>query len=108
MGKIEITVGLRLSLTDGVFPTPNREALRYTPEAKAAILEKIQRFANIMTQRYNQSVTIDSDVYAVLKYYTSNSRYINMFGKQFDYNQLAPFAIARIATPKIPGVDTLE
>jgi hypothetical protein len=106
--KIEIPVGLRLSLTDGVFPTPNREALRYTPEAKKAILEKIHRFANVMTQRYNQSVTVDSDVYAVLKYYTSNSRYINMFGKQFDYNQLAKFATATIATPKIPGVDTLE
>lgn len=106
--KIEIPVGLRLSLTDGVFPTPNREALRYTPEAKAAILEKITRFANVMTQRYNQSVTVDSDVYAVLKYYTSNSRYIKMFGKQFDYNQLAKFATAKIATPKIPGVDTLE
>jgi len=106
--KIEIPVGLRLSLTDGVFPTPNREALRYTPEAKAAILEKIQRFANVMTQRYNQSVTVDSNVYAVLKYYTNNSRYINMFGKQFDYNQIAPFATATIATPKIPGVDTLE
>lgn len=106
--KIEIPVGLRLSLTDGVFPTPNREALRYTPEAKASILEKIQRFANVMTQRYNQSVTVNSDVYAVLKYYTNSSRYINMFGKQFDYNQLAPFATARIATPKIPGVNTLE
>ena len=106
--KIEIPVGLRLGLSDGVFPTPNRESLRYTPEAKTAILEKIHRFANVMTQRYNQSVTVDSDVYAVLKYYTNNSRYINMFGKQFDYNQLAKFATARIATPKIAGVDTLE
>jgi len=106
--RIEIPVGLRLNLTDGVFPTPNREALRYTPEAKKAILEKITRFANVMTQRYNQSVTVNSDVYAVLKYYTSNSRYINMFGQEFDYNQLAAFATARIATPKIPGVDTLE
>jgi hypothetical protein len=105
---IEIPVGLRFGLSDGVFPTPNRESLRYTPEAKAAILNKIERFANIMTKRYNESVTVDSDVYAVLKYYTSNRRYINMFGKQFDYNQLAPFATATIATPKIPGVDTLE
>jgi hypothetical protein len=106
--KIEIPVGLRLSLTDSVFPTPNREALRYTPEAKKAILEKITRFANVMTQRYNQSVTVNSDVYAVLKYYTNSSRYIKMFGKEFDYNQLAKFATARIATPKIPGVNTLE
>ena len=106
--RIEIPVGLRLSLTDGVFPTPNREALRYTPEAKKAILEKITRFANVMTQRYNQSVTVNSDVYAVLKYYTNSSRYIKMFGKEFDYNQLAKFATARIATPKIPGVNTLE
>ena len=105
--KIEIPVGLRLSLTDGVFPTPNREALRYTPEAKACILEKIARFANVMTQRYNQSVTGNSDVYAVLKYYTTSSRYIKMFGQEFDYNQLAAFATARIATPKIAGVDTL-
>jgi len=106
--RIEIPVGLRLSLTDGVFPTPNREALRYTPEAKKAILEKIKRFANVMTQRYNQSVTVNSDVYAVLKYYTNSSRYIKMFGQEFDYNQLAKFATARIATPKIPGVNTLE
>ncbi len=106
--KIEIPVGLRLKLTDGVFPTPNREALRYTPEAKTAILEKIKAFANVMTQRYNQSVTVDSDVYAVLKYYTNNSRYINMFGRQFDYNQLSKFATVAIATPKMPGVNILE
>jgi len=106
--KIEIPVGLRLTLTDGVFPTPNREALRYTPEAKASILEKINRFANVMTQRYNQSVTVDSDVYTVIKYYTNHSRYIKMFGQEFNYDQLAPFATARIATPKIPGVSTLE
>jgi hypothetical protein len=106
--KIEIPVGLKLSLTDGVFPTPNRESLRYTPEAKKAILEKIQRFANVMTQRYNQSVTVDSDVYAVLKYYTSNSRYVKMFGKDFDYNQLVKFATATLATPTIPGVNTLK
>ena len=106
--KIEIPVGLRLNLTDGVFPTPNRESLRYTPEAKKAILDKIVRFANIMTQRYNQSVTVDSDVYAVLKYYTSNSRYVKMFGKDFDYNQLVKFATATLATPTIPGVNTLK
>jgi hypothetical protein len=106
--KIEIPVGLRLTLTDGVFPTPNRESLRYTPEAKKAILDKIVRFANIMTQRYNQSVTVDSDVYAVLKYYTSNSRYVKMFGKDFDYNQLVKFATATLATPTIPGVNTLK
>ena len=106
--KIKIPVGLRLNLTDGVFPTPNRESLRYTPEAKKAILDKIVRFANIMTQRYNQSVTVDSDVYAVLKYYTSNSRYVKMFGKDFDYNQLVKFATATLATPTIPGVNTLK
>jgi hypothetical protein len=32
--RINIPVGLRFSLSDGLFPTPNRESIRYTKEAK--------------------------------------------------------------------------
>jgi hypothetical protein len=106
--RIEIPVGLRLGLSDGVFPTPNRESLRYTPEAKKVLMSKIEQLANVLVERYNKSITVDNDVYNVIKYYTTSNRVIKMFNSDFNCNNIFKHATAKLATPKISGVNKLE
>ena len=50
---IQLPLGLRFTLSDGLFPTPNREALRYTSEAKATILNKISEVGDYTCLPYN-------------------------------------------------------
>ena len=44
--RIIFPIGLRFSLTDGIYPTPNRESIRYTQEAKEIIKSKLADVAN--------------------------------------------------------------
>jgi hypothetical protein len=53
---INIPVALRFSLSDGLFPTPNREAIRYTQESKKIITDKIASLADYMIDKYNESI----------------------------------------------------
>jgi hypothetical protein len=41
INTLTVPIGLKFSLSDGIFPTPNRESIRYTSEAKAIILAKL-------------------------------------------------------------------
>jgi len=107
--KIEIPVGLRFGLSDGLFPTPNRESLIYSQEAKKVIKSKLTEFANYMAHRYNDSVSGENnDIGNILKYYTTNRREISMFNSNFNYNDLKEFATVKLNSPKIEGIDTLR
>jgi hypothetical protein len=46
--SINLPVGLRFSLSDGIFPTPNREAIRYTQEAKDVIIKRLEQASIIL------------------------------------------------------------
>ena len=50
---IETPVALRFSLTDGIFPTPNRESIRYTQEAKTIIIDRIKQLADHFVDKFN-------------------------------------------------------
>ena len=54
---INVPVGIRLSLNDGVYPTPNREAIRYTDTAKKVIEEKLKKVADYFVTKYNNAIT---------------------------------------------------
>ena len=55
--RIDVPVGIRLSLNDGVYPTPNREAIRYTDTAKRVIEEKLKKVADYFVTKYNNTIT---------------------------------------------------
>lgn len=57
ISHINFPVGIRLSLNDGVYPTPNREAIRYTDTAKQAILNKLEKVADYFVTKYNDTIT---------------------------------------------------
>ena len=105
---IYMPVGLRFSLTDGLFPTPNRESLIYTKETKSKILNKLTEFSDYYVEKYNSNVTDSDDVNSFLNYYYNDTREIDLFGKKFNLNSLKNYITIPFAKPKLEGVDTWD
>jgi hypothetical protein len=102
---IYFPVGLRFSLTDGLFPTPNRESLRYTTEAKAVIMKKLQSVANFFVEKYNETVQDTTDIWAAMEHFRHSDRNLNLFGKNgLNVSYFAKYATIGFASPKVDGV----
>ena len=111
INRINIPIALRFSLNDGLFPTPNREALRYTKEAKETIINKLKEVANVYMDKFNETIEDSDDVNAVLDFYSERNRSINDFvaGKGKIYiDELLKHATTPMAQPKITGVEKLD
>jgi hypothetical protein len=109
--RINIPVGLRFSLSDGLFPTPNRESIRYTKEAKDIILAKIGKMVDHFITKYNETVADSDDFIAVLKYHATNRRYVNVPGKNnssFDLTDVVKHGSVLIASPKVSSLKKLD
>jgi hypothetical protein len=106
---IEFPIALRFSLTDGIFPTPNREAIRYTPEAKQIILKKISDVADYFVNKYNESVLIGNDIKSVINYYENSGHYITLQnGLNQRIDSIMKHAMVTPLVPKIKDVDVLD
>jgi hypothetical protein len=108
--RISIPVGLRFSLTDGLFPTPNRESIRYTKEAKDIILAKISKMVDHFITKYNETVADTDDFMAVLRYHATNRRYVDVPGKNtnFDLTDVVKHGSVLIASPKVSSLKKLD
>ncbi len=105
---LRLPVALRFSLTDGIFPTPNRESIRYTQEAKTAILNKLRDAANYFIEKYNETVKETTDLKRVIDYFNTDSRYLKVGKSNWDVHPLSKFATVKIAAPKLKGINLLE
>jgi hypothetical protein len=110
--RIPMKIALRFSLSDGLFPTPNREALRYTQEAKETILKKITTVANIFMEKFNESITDSADIKAIMDYYGNNdksidSSFIGQSGR-IDISYLLKHATISSKQPKLKGAESLN
>jgi hypothetical protein len=101
-------IALRFSLTDGLFPTPNRESLRYTQEAKQIILNKLRLVADYFVGKYNETVEQGDSIQSALDYLASGDRYISSFNKNYSLNRLIPYASKVPSVPRITGVEKLD
>ena len=105
---LQFPIALRISLTDGLYPTPNREALRYTQEGKQIILDKIELVADYFVNKYNESNDDEDNLQSIMDYLSSKNRYMVSFNKKYNLNELVPFSKSVIKTPKIKGVEKLN
>jgi hypothetical protein len=106
--EIRMPVGLRFSLTDGLFPTPNRESLRYTKEAKGVILKKIEELANYVVSKYNESIEEKDNLFDVMRYYKDKERTVDIVGHKFDANRLQKFSTIAFAKPTVDKVKLID
>ena len=112
ISRIGIKVALRFSLSDGLFPTPNREAIRYTQEAKETILNKIATVANVFMEKFNEAITTQSDIKAIMQFYGQNSKYIKSWYKGTDddvcIDDLLVHSSTSVAQPKLDNIKLLN
>lgn len=102
--RIDVRLGLKFSLTDGIFPTPNREALRYTQEAKQIILAKIATLANDFMTKYNDTIVDTDDVRTAIEYFSSSARYIkNHKGDDMEVTEILKHATIPMRKPTLIG-----
>ena len=105
---LRLPVALRFSLTDGIFPTPNRESIRYTQEAKAVILKRLEDAANYFIEKYNETVKETTDLKKVIDYFSTDNRYLKVGKSNWDVHPLSKHATTKIAAPKLKGINLLE
>lgn len=109
---IKIPVGLRFSLTDGVYPTPNRENIRYTKETKENILKRITDFASYLVDLYNKERHETLDIRKALNFYKNSPKMVSVtIGEKtfdIDVSSITNISEIPIAEPTIPGVNLIS
>jgi hypothetical protein len=111
--RIRMKIALRFTLSDGLFPTPNREAIRYTQEAKKTILNKIATVANVFMDKYNESITDKADIKTIMEFYSSSyNKYIDgsIIGSKdrVEITELLKLSTTAEKQPKLEGVQLLD
>ena len=108
--RIDFPVALRFSLTDGLFPTPNRESIRYTKEAKQIILDKIRKVADFYANKYNENMVETDDIMAALKHFAESQRYVKGFkeGATLNISNLHEWCSIKLKSPTLKGVKLLD
>jgi len=110
--RIRMKMALRFSLSDGLFPTPNREAIRYTKEAKETILKKIVTVSNVFMDKFNDAITTQSDIKAIMEFYSRNSKHIKSWYKGTDedicIDDLVQHSTVAVAQPKLDNIKLLN
>lgn len=88
ISAINIPVGLRFNLSDGIFPTPNRETIIYTSKTKQLILDKLILVADYFVEKYNETSIDCQSIFEIFDYYNGGQRNITLGNKVLDASKL--------------------
>ena len=107
---IKFPIALRFSLVDGLFPTPNRESIRYTKEAKEIILAKLKNVADFFIHKYNTTIAESEDVLSVIDHYRDNTHYLEFFSNKGSYSvdEFAKYSSIPFIKPTLKNVNLLD
>ena len=109
VSDLYIPIGLKFGLSDGIFPTPNRENIRYTKEAIAIITKKIKEVADTLVKKYNETNTATTDIHEVIRFYKKKERLLKITDEiSFDISEIVNMASVKLSTPTIPGITLLD
>lgn len=106
--NVNLPIAIRFSLSDGIFPTPNREAIRYTQEAKDIILKKLENLGNYFVEKYNETVEDTDDFKQIYDFHTSNKRMVQIGTERWDVHELCQFATVPMNSPKMKDIKMLD
>jgi hypothetical protein len=107
--RIDFPVGLRFSLSDGLYPTPNRESLRYTQEAKQIILSKLSQVADYFVNKYNEQLGEGNDITSVINHLEKNGHRLTMpNGTPRTIDDFIKFSTIKVSIPEIDGVKLIN
>ena len=107
--RIQFPIGLRFSLSDGLYPTPNRESLRYTQEAKQIIMAKLGQVGDYFVTKYNEAITDGSDIKSMVNHLEKNGHYVEMAnGTKSKIDEFIRFSTVKPIIPELEGVKLLS
>ena len=107
--RLEFPIALRFSLSDGLFPTPNRESLRYTQEAKDIIKKKLAQVADYFIGKYNETVIKSDDIKSMINYLEKSGHFVEMVNNRtLSISPLIKYATIPAAVPELKGVTLLD
>lgn len=109
ISRIQFPIALRFSLSDGIYPTPNRESLRYTQEAKQIIMKKFTDVADYFVTKYNENIEEGNDIKSVINYLEKNGHYLEMAnGQKYRIDAFLEFSTIQPAVPQLEGITLLD
>jgi hypothetical protein len=109
--RIDVPIGIRLSLNDGVYPTPNREAIRYTDTAKKVIEEKLKKVADYFVTKYNNAITnAEIKDISIMHSHYCGIREISILdnNKRHDAKELMKLSKIPVQSPSMPKYPLLN
>ena len=102
LSNYSIPIALRFSLTDGIFPTPNRESIRYTKEAITAIEKRLAQVADYFVEQYNNTVKNTDDVLSIIDYHRNGYRYIDGYDNtKWEITKFSKISSKKVIEPKL-------
>lgn len=105
ISRINVPVGLKFSLTDGIEPLPAREGFKYNNDSKRLILEKIKKVADWFVNKYNETIK-EFDTFLEAYKYIDNSNYVvSLEGRTFNIVTLMKHNSIAVQEPKIKGIE---
>lgn len=108
ISRIHFPVALRFSLTDGLYPTPNRESIRYTQEAKEIIKNRIADVANYFVNKYNEGIDSGCNLEYMVKYLERSGKYIDFNNSSINIDDLLQYASIKVKTPQLEGISLID
>lgn len=107
--RIQFPIGLRFSLSDGLYPTPNRESLRYTQEAKTIIMNKLSQVSDYYVDTYNKAMTDGNDIKSMINYLEKSGYFIEVAkGGVRKIDSFIKYATVQPVVPELDGVKLIN
>ena len=106
--RIKFPVALKFSLTDGIYPLPNRESIRYTKESIELIKAKITALADYYVNIYNKEVKDCNNPLDYYKALRNDNKYVSIGTKSYSINELSAFYNIPVASPVLKGFSLLN
>lgn len=109
ISRIDQKLALKFSLSDGIFPTPNRESIKYTKESIEIIKNKIAELSEYLVNKYNETITDTDDIFAVIRYHEDSKRILkDIVPIDIDLFPFTKYAKTKLSTPKLNGLKYLN
>lgn len=107
--RIDFPIGLRFSLSDGLYPTPNRESLRYTQEAKKIIMDKLSQVGDWYVELYNNATNEGTGLKSMINYLEKSGHMIEMAdGRNRSIDPFIKYSTLKPTIPVLEGVSILD
>lgn len=109
VSRLYIPIGLRFSLSDGLFPTPNREQLIYSEQTKKIILEKIKIVCDELMTKYNEQISEKTfTLMTAVQYYNQYEYFVKIDDKLIDLNEIEKHSSIKKQEPVVNGIEYLN